>query len=140
MHRSPSARIHSVFNWSSFAGLILAVTGCGGSSGGSKPVMVSQLVTAAEGGQVAVGSTGASLDIPANSLGADTTITATAGDPPSTLPNRSTIKGQYFDFGPDGTTFGTPATLTLPASAPPANMAAVISTFDGTSWTDLPTT
>ena len=140
MHRSPSARNRSIFHWSSFTVLILVVAGCGGSSGGSKPVMVSQLVTAAEGGQVAVGSTGASLDIPANSLGAYTTITATAEDPPSAVPNRSTIRGQYFDFGPEGTTFSTPAMLTLPAgSAPPANMAAVISTFDGTSWTDLPT-
>jgi hypothetical protein len=83
----------------------------------------------------------ASLQIPANALAADTTITATADAPPSSLPDAQKVKGQYFDFGPTGTTFDPAATLALPASGtPPANATAVISTFDGTTWTDLPTT
>lgn len=135
-----SARFSYVFRRSTGVLLTLAALGCGGGDGGSKPVSVSQLVTAAEGGQVAVGSTGASINIPANALSADTTITATAAAPAAELPSRSTIKGQYFDFGPDGTTFSAPAILTLPASTPPAGSTAVISTFDGTSWTDLATT
>jgi hypothetical protein len=101
---------------------------------------VEQAVTAAEGGTVMVGAS-ATLAIPANALAADTTITATADAPPSSLPDVQKVKGQYFDFGPSGTTFDPPATLTLPGNGtPPANATAVISTFDGTTWTDLPTT
>ncbi len=97
-------------------------------------------MTAAEGGTVMVGAS-ASLNIPANSLAGDTTIVADAATPASSLPNVQTVKGQYFDFGPSGTTFDPPATLTLPANGtPPANAVAVISTFDGSAWTDLATT
>jgi hypothetical protein len=114
---------------------------CGGSKdAGPAPVMVSQMVTQAAGGTVAVGSS-ASLAIPANSLSGDTTITAATSAPAATLPNQDTLKGQYYDFGPDGTTFNPPATLTLPAGGTaPANAKPVISWYDGTKWNDLDTT
>jgi hypothetical protein len=120
----------------------LFVFGCGGtkSTGTGSAAPVSQMVTAASGGEVKVGST-ASLNIPASSLGADTTITAMMSTPDTTLPDQSTLKGQYFDFGPDGTTFNPPATLTLPSpGTAPANSKAVISWYDGTKWNDLDTT
>jgi len=125
----------------SLMGLLLA--GCGGGSKGSNnpaPVNASQMITAASGGELAVGDT-AKLNVPAGSLGADTTITAATSTPDATLPDQGTLKGQYFDFGPDGTTFNPPATLTLPASGtPPTGSKAVISWFDGTKWVDLDTT
>jgi hypothetical protein len=127
------------------AGLLAA--GCGGSGnqdhgdGGSGENSVSQMVTAAAGGTVSVGATGASLVIPASSLAGDTTITATAMTPPSSLPMASTLQGKYYDFGPSGTTFSPAASLTLPLAASPATgMTAVISWYDGTQWNDLVTT
>jgi hypothetical protein len=123
-------------------GLVLA--GCGGGSKGtgnnSMPVNASQMITKDSGGTLAVGDT-ATFTVPAGSLAADTTITAATSTPDATLPDQSTLKGQYFDFGPDGTTFNPPATLTLPASGtPPAGSKAVISWYDGTKWNDLDTT
>lgn len=117
-----------------------SVVGCGGSSGGGT-ASVSQMVSQATGGEVSVGSSGARLSIPASSLAADTTITAASSTPAASLPDHDTLKGLYYDFGPDGTTFDPPATLTLPAAGtPPAGSAAVISWFDGSQWNDLATT
>ena len=119
----------------SLMGLLLA--GCGGgskSSNNTAPASASQMITAAAGGELEVGDT-AKLNVPAGSLGADTTITAATSVPDATLPDQTTLKGQYFDFGPDGTTFNPPATLTLPASGtPPTGSKAVISWYDGTKW------
>jgi hypothetical protein len=121
--------------------LVSLLAGCG-SSGAAAPEMTSVMVTAAAGGTVALG--GASLAIPGGSLTADTNVSVTSGPPQAGTPDASTIKGKLYDFGPSGTMFNPPATLTLPApsASPPAGSMAVISTLaEGAStWTDLPTT
>jgi uncharacterized delta-60 repeat protein len=117
-------------------GVFLAtmVLGCGGA-----PTRTFQTrVIAAKGGTVAAG--GATLVIPAGALDQDTTITVTISSPRASLPDGETIRGSIFDFGPDGTTFNTPATLTLPAAGTPAaNESAIISFLDPAAdrWVDL---
>jgi len=83
---------------------------CGGGGGGSgKVLLISQSVTAATGGTVVVADpafAGTQVDIPAGALAADTTITISqvpSGDP-------DVLK---FEFGPDGTTFSAPVTVTV---------------------------
>ena len=41
--------------------------------------------------------------------------------PPSSLPDSKTLTGKLYDFGPDGTTFDPPATLSLPVETVPAS-------------------
>lgn len=101
--------------------------------------VVTESIVATDGGTVSAG--GGSLDIPANSLGADTDIGLTVNSDTSGLPDASTIAGDVYNFGPDGTTFDPPAMLTLPlVGAPGTDERAVISWLDGSAWTDLPTT
>ena len=116
-----------------------ALGACGG-SGTSAPETKSVMITAATGGTVSVGS--ASLDIPAGSLGADTMVTVTSESAPAGTPDAGTIQGSYYAFGPSGTAFNPPATLSLPGAAAPAGKMAVISTIadGGSTWTDLATT
>jgi hypothetical protein len=123
--------------------LTSVIAGCSSaSSPAPAPEMNAVMVTAAQGGTVAVG--GGSLAIPGGSLSADTMVTVTSGAPAAGTPDVATIKGKLYDFGPSGTTFNPPATLTLPApsATPPAGQQAVISTLaeGATAWTDLPTT
>jgi len=129
-------QLHALF-------LASVIAGCGStSSPAPAPEMNTVMVTAAAGGTVAVG--GGSLAIPGGSLSADTMVTVTSGAPAAGTPDVSTIKGTLYDFGPSGTTFSPPATLTLPApsASAPAGQQAVISTLaeGATAWTDLPTT
>lgn len=99
---------------------------------------VSVVVEAATGGTVE--AFGATLVVPAGSLSADTEITVTSG-PASGLPDAATVLGEVLDFGPDGTAFDPPATLTLPADATlAADERVVVSWLDGQAWTDLPST
>lgn len=124
--------------------IALALAACGGGSGGGgagggmPPVGT---VVGAAGGTVSAG--GATITIPAGALNQDTTITITTSSPNSSLPESSTVQGLVFDFGPNGTTFSTPATLTLPMVATlAANERAVVSFLDPVSrqWVDLPST
>ncbi len=73
---------------------------------------VSQAVTAATGGTVAVASGAASINIPAGGLAADTTITVTPMAR-SEQPDAANLGSNAFDFGPDGTAFLEPVTITL---------------------------
>jgi hypothetical protein len=116
----------------------MAAVACGGedTQGSSQTTVI-----AATGGTVTAG--GATLVIPAGALSQDTTITVTTSSPSSSLPDSSTVKGSVFDFGPDGTTFSTPATLTLPMVGTPAtNERAVISFLDpvANQWVDATAT
>ncbi|HEY2407333.1 MAG TPA: hypothetical protein VGI10_15085 [Polyangiaceae bacterium] len=133
--------------------LVLGMTAACGSSdkGGSTPAAANNVpavgqtvtvsITAASGGDVAIGS--AKLSIPPGALSADTDITLTTEAPASSLPEAATVQGPVYDFGPAGTTFSTPAPLTLPLpSAPSSGQTAVVSWLDTTSnaWQDLDTT
>jgi hypothetical protein len=123
--------------------LVSLVASCGGSATPTAQTETATvMVTAATGGTVALA--GATLTIPGSSLANDTMVTVTSGAPAAGTPASSTIQGKMYDFGPSGTTFDPPASLTLPApsASPPAGQQAVISTLEegATAWTDLPTT
>lgn len=111
---------------------------------GTKPGsadMVSVKISADKGGTVAIGSAG--LDIPGGSLPGDVEVTVEAVAPPSSLPDTKSLTGKLYDFGPDGTKFDPPATLTLPVeTAPGSGQTAVVSWLDEKSntWVDLETT
>jgi hypothetical protein len=114
-------------------------TDAGGSGSGSDSISIE--ITAADGGEVALGE--ASLSIPGGSLASDTTITLETSAPSSALPESDSVQGLVYDLGPDGTQFSEPATLTLPAVGKPgADEQAVISWLDEStdSWQDLATT
>ncbi len=83
----------------------------------------SQAITASQGGTVSVTSSddpslaGTSIQIPPKALSQDTTITLTVGNA-LTLVGGDQAAGPVVDFGPDGTTFQYPPTVTLPVSIP----------------------
>lgn len=110
--------------------------------GGETPAKTTTVpVTASAGGEVALDD--AKLSVAADSLPDDTDITVEAGEPAEMLPERETVQGLQYDFGPDGTEFDPPATLTLPLpEAPPEGKHAVISWLDESTetWVDVPTT
>jgi hypothetical protein len=94
------------------------------------------LASASAGGTVSLPN-GPSVQVPANALAADTLITirqSTAQPPSGAL-------SAIYSFGPDGTTFTTPVTVTFPV--PPGTVAASIYwTLPGstTEYASLPTT
>lgn len=103
--------------------------------------MTTVSITADSGGDVAIGT--AKLSIPGGALSADTDITMQTEDPPSSLPESGTVKGPLYQFGPDGTTFSTPADLALPLPSKPASgETPVVSWLDTSTntWQDLDTT
>lgn len=113
----------------------------GTDGGGSGSNSISMEISAADGGEVVLGE--ASLSIPGGSLASDTMITLETSAPSNALPESASIQGLVYDFGPDGTQFSEPATLTLPAVGKPgADEEAVISWLDETddTWQDLATT
>ena len=98
--------------WIGFIALTLAVSGCGGGSGGDTPP--AGTVVGAAGGTVA-GPSGAKVVIPAGALATDTTINITQIAASATaLPAGFSVSGQTFAFTPHGTTFAVPVTMTLP--------------------------
>jgi hypothetical protein len=119
-------------------------SGSSGSTTGDVPAvgqMTTVSITADSGGDVALGA--AKLSIPAGALSADTDITMQTETPSSDLPELTTVKGPVYEFGPDGTTFGTAAPLALPLPSQPASgETAVVSWLDATTntWQDLDTT
>jgi hypothetical protein len=100
--------------------------GDGPSGGGDE---VSETIEAAEGGEVA--TDGAAVDIPADALGEDVEITIAVLDKDD-LPDSDNIASEVYDFGPDGTTFDEPVTLTIDfdASDTPDGMRAVMAWLD----------
>jgi len=98
-----------------------------------------EAIVAAQGGSVVAGD--AILDIEADALSDDVTITIESSAPGAALPDRETIHGLVYDFGPDGTTFDPAALLTLPIVDTPAQgEEVVISWLDNDAWIDLETT
>jgi hypothetical protein len=100
------------------------------------PVMVEEMISAATGGVVE--AEGLALDIPANALASDTTITVEVKDKAG-MPNAENIAGSIYELGPDGLTFEMPVTLTLSlgGASIPAQKRAVIAFLDGSSWVEL---
>lgn len=70
----------------------------------------STMISAAMGGTVT--TPGSSLVIPGGALSADTNIVVTVGDKTG-QPNEADIATKIFTFGPDGTKFNAPVTMTL---------------------------
>jgi cysteine-rich repeat protein len=104
---------------------------------GLSPIVI-ETVVAVSGGTVQ--TQGATLQIPGDSLTGDTEITLEVSEATAGLPAFTTLTGVIYDFGPDGTTFDPPATLTLAlgrALAPGER--AVISWLDEGSnlWIDI---
>jgi hypothetical protein len=137
--------------------LALALVACGGSDGGGSGgsggsaggsggnvggggghaeevgQTYSQPITAAQGGTLATPSGSASLAVPAGALAADVeltvTVAAAAGGTASPV----------YDFGPEGTTFQTPATLSLQFDAPvPEGKKAVLGLEVDGAWQEVP--
>lgn len=124
-----------------------AAAGCSDDSkggGGSEQAAegsVTVTISAEEGGEVKLGK--AVLMIPPGALAEDLEITLEAKAPSARLPERATLQGSTYDFGPDGTEFEKPVTLELPlVTAPGADETAVVSWYDADAdaWRDLPTT
>jgi Stigma-specific protein, Stig1/ZU5 domain len=94
---------------------ISTIGACGGSTASSSTEGSASESVGASGGSVST-ATGASLLFPPGALANDTTITiaATASAP---VPAHATAVGEPYVFGPEGSQFDKPVTLTLPFTA-----------------------
>ncbi len=92
-----------------FALIALVAAGCGGTSGVNITKMIGP-----SGGTVSH-SDGTSVTIPTGALSSAANITITSVDAPA--PAGTVIVGPAYDFGPEGTTFASPVTITLPIDA-----------------------
>jgi len=107
-------------------------------SADAAPVNSASATIPTTGGTIMFG--GATLTIPDGALSVVTQITVTVAPADGALPDGATLRGMTFDFGPDGTEFRQPATLTLPVvGTPAAGEVAVVSWFDerAGAWVDL---
>ncbi|HVY46914.1 MAG TPA: hypothetical protein VHB21_13595 [Minicystis sp.] len=123
-----------------------ALPGCGGGGssggggdGGGTTVAGEHdeaLISAAKGGTIH--GTGVSATIPPGALAKDTTITIDVKDK-STYPDAGSIAVDVYDFGPNGTQFSKPVSMTidLGGATPPKGKTPVIAYFDGKAWQPL---
>jgi uncharacterized delta-60 repeat protein len=121
--------------------IVIAISFTPGCAGVSAPTGSQESISAAAGGTIS--ANGATFVIPPGALAQDTVITLAVSSPSAATTASTTIRGQLFDFGPDGTTFRIPATLTLPISGTPSSAErAVISWLDAdrNQWNDTPST
>ncbi len=105
----------------------------------------SQRVPASDGAMVCTVDQEAHVFVPPGALAADTTITITPADPPA-VARTYTLIGQGYEFGPSGTQFKSPATVTLhydpaklPAGTPPGRIG-MLAVTDGKDLEVLPAT
>ena len=122
--------------------LALAVTlaACGGGDSPSTPnpdPEPNPNEVGSGGGTVTAQSGKVRLSIPAGALSSNVTISVTAASDPASDPN--VVAGTVYEFGPDGTQFSQPVTLTLdydpsavPAGIPPE--AVTIVKYTGGTW------
>lgn len=94
--------------------------------------VASKSVAASTGGEVTVASgssllDGIKLSIPGGALGNDIVVTVGEVNAPPALPLGLNFVGVPIDFGPDGTTFSTPATVEIPFTDATLNQAGVTS-------------
>jgi hypothetical protein len=102
------------------------------------------VVPAGNGGTVTI-SDGTAVAVPANALGQDTPISVAPEGNPVTIPNVDLV-GTVYRFGPEGTQFAVPATVTiafdpslLPADAVAADIVIMTAPVGSTEFTELTT-
>jgi hypothetical protein len=88
-------------------------------------------VKAATGGKLATESGKATLDVPGGALAKDTELTLT-------VEAASNTASSIYNFGPEGTSFMKPATLTLSFSGTvPKDKKAVLATYEDNKWVEI---
>jgi hypothetical protein len=111
--------------------------GSDGGDGGGCPD-VATAVVGASGGTVSVTcgpAAGASVVVPAGALASDVTLTIAAAPAATGVPAGFTAAGPTIEFGPTGTTFAVPVTVTVPVTTPATSM---FTQTDGSStWTRI---
>jgi hypothetical protein len=123
------------------AGVACSSSKTSGNDAGAAPPGVGQTqsvnISAAAGGTVTV--TGGSVNIPPGALAADTTITVAIKDK-SQYAHADEVAVNVFDYGPNGTKFLKPVTMTidLQGVAVPSGKTAMIAYYDGANWQTLP--
>jgi CubicO group peptidase (beta-lactamase class C family) len=97
-------------------------------------------ILGAAGGTVSVSSGNVTVLVPAQALGAETTITVAPTVNP--LANANLVAGSAFDFGPSGTTFAQPVTIQIkyPATLPGSLVAdrLRLNRLTGGAWVEIP--
>lgn len=128
-------------SWIACALVLGGALGCnddlGSTRDGSVPIEPAEKkISAEDGGKVKV--TGAEVAIPSGALAEDTEITIEELDREG-LPDLENVASKVFDFGPDGTTFEQPVTLTIDfdAARTPKKMRAVMAFLDADEWRPL---
>jgi hypothetical protein len=115
----------------------LDVAGDGADTGGV--TTSNMLITAAAGGTFTIGQ--AALSVPKGAIDDDVMITVSIRAPEATDPGSALLGSAIYDFGPDGTQFNVPVSLTLPTNAAiPSTKKAVVAWLDVTSdqWFPIP--
>ena len=124
--------------------LALLLGGCGSDDGDSVIVepgtigeTTTETVSAQSGGTVALASGVASITIPAGALTTDTEISITTTDNAGAA-DEARLASFIFDFGPEGTTFSSPVTISLKAGASaPSGKKAVLAVLNGDTWEEI---
>jgi hypothetical protein len=101
---------------------LLFVAGCGGDDGGTNPPPPSGDEIGAEGGAVQSADSRADVVIPPGALADPVLVTVE----PATSSPAGVLAETAYDFGPDGTLFSIPATVSIayePANLPPGTFA-----------------
>jgi uncharacterized protein YjdB len=111
---------------------------------GSVSITVAQGgVVGVAGGSLASTDNGVRLTIPAGAVAGDMALTITpTSTPPAPPSGTHAVRGTTYVFGPEGTTFGSPVTVTIkydPAALPgwvlPTDL--VLQRWNGTQWSKL---
>jgi hypothetical protein len=106
-------------------------TSGGGTSGGGEQG-VRKMISASAGGTVSDASGTVTLEIPAGALAQDTEITLAVLEP------ESGAQSKVYDFGPAGTQFLKPASLSIKFNGSvPTDKKAVVAWLDGSTWKPL---
>lgn len=120
----------------------LVVAACGGGGSNPTPSSITTTVIGTAGGSATSVDGNTSVQVPAGALTASTAITIA----PSTANSSQGNIGDVTDFGPDGTTFNAPVTISMkydPALIPQgiteSNLTLAFADSSST-WTDIPTT
>lgn len=117
--------------------LVFGLGACSDDSGGTTPdpdegKTFESTITAASGGTLETESGSAKLEVPAGALAADTKLTVTVA-----AKEGDTVTSVY-EFGPDGTQFQTPVTLSIKYDGTPGtDKKAVLATFVDGKWTEI---
>ena len=114
----------------------MMISACGGSDDAAPPA--NQIGPA--GGTV-TGPNGTQVVVPAGALSAPVVITITSTTIAPPIPAGQQVLGSIYDFGPTGTTFAMPVTVTLPfdpAQAPAGAKLRMLHGINATTWVELP--